>query len=157
MNRITRAALEAASLAYGVPIHLILSPSRETDYVRARRIVISLLRSRGQRPSHIAREMGGMDHSSIIRALERIQEADDGWKLALERAQHLFSKSTRFFDGVIVYEAPIGPPNKVKCPRDKKWEAALGERKFESARVPVFTGSYRAAMSEEAASVAREV
>lgn len=159
LNRETRAAVEAAAESYQTPAHLIISASRQKDHVRPRWIVVRLLRERGLSTPNIARELGGMDHSSIVHALQRSKNMDEAWNRALERAKIAFVRHLGFLDGEIVYAAPIGPPNNPRLMLDceRKWMTALGGETFANVPVRKFTGHYIAAMSRDAQSIAREV
>ena len=163
-----RAAVDAAALSYGVPVHIILSPSRKRDHFIARWIAIRLMRQVGMSTVKIGRELG-RDHSTIISALKHQDFNGERFQRAYGRAAVMFSDRLSLVLGKIVYEQPIGPPTckqervrreppiawRHKTP-DQKW-AELHQGKFENVKVRQFDGNYTAAMSEAAVSLAREL
>ena len=163
-----RAAVDAASQSYGVPVSIILGPSRKRDHFIARWIAIRLMRQAGMSTVKIGRELG-RDHSTIISALKHRGFGAARFVLAYERAQILFSNRMSLVLDKIVYDHPIGPPPckkerrrpapmvawKDKTP-DQKW-AALQQEKFENVNVREHDGHYTPEMSEAALMVAREI
>ena len=169
MTPLTRAAVDAASQAYGVPTHIILSPSRQRDHFIARWIAIRLMRQAGMSTVKIGREIG-RDHTTIMSALKHKSFEGVRVESALGRAAVMFSERCSLVLGKIVYEHPIGPP---RCPRgrpkadrivpwsektpEQKWAALHTSGRFENVTVRRFDGSHVPEMSMEAAKHMREI
>lgn len=78
MTPATRAAVAAASAAFGVPVERIASPSRKRAATRARWAVIAILTDAGYSLSHIGRELG-RDDSTIRHGVRSMANLSLEW------------------------------------------------------------------------------